>query len=149
MQVTESLYNEPMQAVVATDHPLAAKARVGWADLAQLPCVLPPPWASLRVKLEQQFYRDGLQPPADVIESASFLAQVTFIRGRNAVGFMAASVARHFESEGLVRRLRLEVPVELPPVGLIVMRARPLTPVTEQLVKCLRQVAQGAAKRRA
>jgi DNA-binding transcriptional LysR family regulator len=138
----EALYEEPMVAVAHPDHPLAHKRKVTWADLAAGPCVLPPPWASLRVKLEQQFHRAGLQPPQDLIESASFLAQLTFIRGRRAVGFMAGAVARHTEEQGLLRRLRLEVPVELPPVGLIFVRARPLTAVTEQLVQCLRQVAR-------
>ena len=128
-----------MAAVASPGHPLAGRKAVRWKDLAAVPCVLPPPWASLRVKLEQQFYREGVQPPADLVESASFLAQVTFIRQRGAVGFMAASVAEHFARDGFVQRLALPVEVELPPVGLIVVRARPLTPVSEQLVQCLRE----------
>lgn len=140
--VTERLYDEPMRAVVRPGHPLAGRRSVRWRDLAALPCVLPPPWASLRVKLEQQFHREGIEPPTDLVESASFLAQVSFVRRRGAVAFMAGSVARHFEEDGLVQQLKLPVPVDLPPVGLIFVRARPLTPVTEQLVQCLRAVAR-------
>lgn len=143
--VTEALHDEHMVAVAAPDHPLARKRKLAWADLASAPCVLPPPWASLRVKLEHQFYRSGLHPPVDIVETASFLAQVTFVRQRPSVAFMAQGVATHFESMGLVRRLRLEVDVELPPVGLITVRARPLTTVTQQLVACLRQAAAGGA----
>lgn len=139
--VTEPLYNEPMVAVVAPEHPLAGKAKVGWRDLAQLPCVLPPPWASLRVKLEQQFHKHGLQPPTDLVETASFLAQIAFVQRRGAAGFMAQSVARYFESTGSVRVLKLAVPVELPAIGLITMRGRPLTTTTAQLMACLRQAA--------
>jgi DNA-binding transcriptional LysR family regulator len=149
--VTEPLYNEPMVAVVAPEHALAGKRRVVWADLAGSACVLPPPWASLRVKLEQQFYRHGLQPPADVIETASFLALLTFLRRRGAVGVMARSVGAHFEREGAVRVLKLEIPVELPPVGLITLRGRALTTTTTQLMECLRQSARelvAAATRR-
>jgi DNA-binding transcriptional LysR family regulator len=140
--VTEALFNEPMVAVVKPGHALVGKTRPGWADLAALPCVMPPPWASLRVKLEQQFFRHGLQPPTDLIETSSFLAQATFVGQRGAAGFMARSVARHFEREGMVKVLPLKVPVELPAIGLITLRGRTTTATTSQLMDCLRQAAK-------
>ncbi|HEY0822465.1 MAG TPA: LysR substrate-binding domain-containing protein, partial [Ramlibacter sp.] len=143
--VTEPLFNEPMVAVVATGHPLAEQPRAGWQDLARLPCVLPPPWASLRVKLEQQFHKHGLQPPTDLVETASFLALLTVLQRRAAVGFMARSVAGHFEAAGSVHVLKLPVPVELPAIGLITLRGRPLTTTTAQLMECLRLAAAGPA----
>ncbi len=138
--VTEKLFNETMVAVVRARHALAGKARPAWADLAAMPCVLPPPWASLRVKLEQQFFKHKLQPPADIIETASFLAINTFVQQRGAVAFVARSVGEHFEREGLFKVLKLPVPVDLPPVGLITVRGRPPTRITEQLMECLRKV---------
>ncbi|MCU4295735.1 LysR family transcriptional regulator, partial [Brevibacterium permense] len=97
------------------------------------------PWASLRVKLEQQFFAHGLHPPADIVESASFLSQITFVQQRGAVAFMARAVARHCAEQGMVAVLKLPVPVELPPVGIIRMRGREWTAVTEGLVECLRE----------
>jgi DNA-binding transcriptional LysR family regulator len=137
--LTEPLYEEPMVAVVATDHALARKAKPNWADLAAIPCVLPPPWASLRVKIEQQFFKYGLAPPQDVIETASFLALTIFLQQRGAAGFLAQSVAKHFESQGILKVLRLKVTIELPPVGLITLRGRRLTTTTQQFIDCLRQ----------
>ncbi len=139
---TEALYEDPMVAVAHPAHALARRRAVRWADVASQPCVLPPPWASLRVKLEQQFFAHGLLPPADIIESASFLAQVTFLQQRGAVAFMARTVARHFAQQGMVSVLRLPVAVDLPPVGLITLRGQRLTPVTEHLAECLREVAR-------
>lgn len=138
---TESLYDDPMVAVVHPGHVLASRRKVQWADIATQPCVLPPPWASLRVKLEQQFFAHGLQPPADIVESASFLSQITFLQQRGAVAFMARTVARHFAGQGMVAVLKLPVAVELPPVGLITLRGQRMTPVTALLVGCLREVA--------
>lgn len=138
---TQALFNEPMVAVVAPGHPLSSKARPAWADLARLPCVLPPPWASLRVKLEQLFYRHGLEVPTDVIETASFLGIATFVRQRQAVAFVAQSVGRECERAGLMQVLAMDVPVELPPVGLITLRGRPPTRITERLMAQLREVA--------
>jgi len=145
--VTEALYNEPMAVVVAPGHVLSSlKRKPTWSDLAQTPCVMPPPWASLRVKLEQMFFRHGLQPPADLIETSSFLALSTFLRERGAAGFMARSVAAQYAREGLVTVLNLQVPIELPPVGIMTMRGRQLTPVSQQLIECLRKAVPRSAK---
>jgi len=137
--VTEALYEEPMVVVVAAGHALAGKAKPSWADLAAIPCVLPPPWASLRVKIEQQFFKHGLEPPQDVVETASFLGLTVFLQQRGAAGFLAQSVAKHFESQGILKVLRLKVAIELPPVGLITLRGRQLTTTTQQLIACFRQ----------
>ncbi|HSW06711.1 LysR family transcriptional regulator [Aquabacterium sp.] len=136
---TEALYDEPMAIISRPDHALTRKRKPGWGDLATLPWVLPPPWASSRIKLNQMFYKHGLNPPVDIIESASFLATLSFVRQRPAIGFVARSVARHFEREGLVKVLAIAVPIELPPVGIITMRGRLRTPASAQLIECLRQ----------
>ncbi|WP_374663865.1 LysR substrate-binding domain-containing protein [Ramlibacter sp.] len=138
---TEALRQEPMVVVARPGHALAAKRRVRWVDLAAQPFVMPPPWASSRVKIVQCFYAAGLQPPTDIVESASFLAQVTFLHQRGACALMARSVARHFEGLGLVRVLRIAVQLDLPPVGMMWLRARPPTRATAVLMEDLRAVA--------
>ncbi len=139
---TEALYEESMVIVARPDSPLSQKARPSWSELAKEAWIVPPPWASSRVKLNQMFYKHGLQPPVDVVESTSFLATLTFVRKSSRLGFVARAVAQHLEDEGLVRALPVDVPIELPPVGLISLAGRICTPSTEQLVDCLRQVAK-------
>lgn len=141
---TEALYEDPMAAVVHPGHPLTRKRQVRWADIAVQPCVMPPPWASLRVKLEQQFYAHDLHPPEDIIESASFLSQLTFMHQRGAVAFMARTVARYHEQQGMLAVLTLPVQVVLPPVGLITLRGQRMTPATGLLVESLREVGKKA-----
>jgi DNA-binding transcriptional LysR family regulator len=128
-----------MCVVTSTDHPIALKAGVDWSDLASLPWVVPPPWASSRIKLNQMFYKHGLNPPVDLIESASFLTILTFVRQRPAIGYLARGVARHFEAQGFLKILDLDIPIELPPVGIITMRGRIRTPTCARLIECLRQ----------
>jgi len=142
--VTEPLHEEAMALVARPDHPLAQKARPSWGDLAEAPWVVPPPWASSRVKLDQCFFKHGLHPPADIVETASFLATLTFVRERPAIGFLARGVARHFEREGMVKVLPMRLQIELPPVGIITMRGRMRTPSSERLMECLRLAAKRA-----
>lgn len=140
---TEALYDEPMVVVLPPGHALLRVRKPAWAALAELPWVVPPPWASLRTKLDQTFYRHGLHPPTDVVETASFLGQVTFLRSRGAAALMARSVARSVEADGLgVVLKKLPVPIELPPVGVITLRGRRMTPGAAQLVEALRQAAR-------
>jgi len=141
---TEALYEEPMCIAVTPGHPLALRPKVTWGDLAREPWVFPPPWASSRVKLNQIFYKHRLDPPVDLIETASFLMTLTFMKQRSALGFLARTVARHYEQEGLLKTLPIKVPIELPPVGIITIRGRKRTPASEQLIECLRQVSRMA-----
>jgi DNA-binding transcriptional LysR family regulator len=143
---TEALYAEPMVAVAAPGHPLARRRKLDWAQIAAMPFVMPPPWASLRVKLEQQFHRYGVQPPEDVIESWSYQAVAVFVRRRGAVGFMAQSAAREFEQAGTLSVLRLAVELELPSVGIITLREVAPTAVATQLMHSLRQAAASRSR---
>jgi DNA-binding transcriptional LysR family regulator len=145
---TEALYAEPMCIVVRPDHPLVHETRIEWSKLAAVAWVVPPPWASSRIKLEQMFYKHGLAPPVDIVETASFLATLTFVRERPAVGFLARGVARHFEREGLLTILKLQVPIDLPQVGMITLRGRNRTPATEHLMACLRSTASESRARK-
>ena len=52
-----------------------------------MPFVLPSPRASLRVKIEQTFFRHGLNPRVNIIETSSFLTLSTFEQECNAAGF--------------------------------------------------------------
>lgn len=146
--VTEPLYDEPMDWVAAPGHALAGRRRPAWADIAAGPCVLPPPHASLRVQLDQQFHRHGLHPPADVIESTSFLAQLTALHERGAVGVLAREPALHAQGLGLLRRLALPLTLVLPPVGLVTQRGRRPAPAAAQLLDDLRASVGRASARK-
>jgi len=139
---TEALYEEPMCIAAPAGHPLTRRTKLSWSDLATEPWVFPPPWASSRVKLNQMFYKHRLSPPADLIETASFLMTLTFMQQRSALGFLARTVAQHYERQGLLKTLPIKVPIELPAVGIITIRGRKPAPASEQLIECLRQVAK-------
>lgn len=144
--VTEALYDEPMVAIVAAGHPLSRKKRVDWGDLSRHPLVLPPPWASLRVKIEQAFVRHGQDLPADLIESSSYFAVTTFVAQRQAVGFVARSVGQQMQAEGRFHVLPMAVEVELPPIGLMTLRDRRPAPGATALIACLHDAARDIAR---
>ena len=143
--VTEALYEESMVIVARPNHPLASKKSVQWKDLINQRFVVPPSWASLRVKLEQQFFKNNLHPPVDIVETASFLGQLTFITDQNALALMARSVAEHFAKSGLVHALKLDVPIDVPPVGFITVQGRKPTPITQRICEIMRNAIASQA----
>lgn len=145
---TEALYQEPMCLVVSPDHPLARQRHITWTQLTQQAWVVPPLWASSRTKLEQLFHKHGLNPPSDLIETASFLAIACAIRDQQAVGFVARSVGLHFQKQGSFSVLPVSLPLDLPAVGMITLRGQKPTLTTQTLMACLRDVASTKTKRR-
>ena len=67
---------------------------------------------------------------------------------RDAAAFMSRAVALHFQKQGVLDLLAIEVPIELPPVGLISLRGRRCTPSTERLIDCLRRTAAKLRQRK-
>ncbi|MEY4122152.1 MAG: hypothetical protein RLZZ457_990 [Pseudomonadota bacterium] len=139
---TQALYQEPMCLVAHPQHPMAQHPKITWAQLAQQAWVVPPPWASSRIKLEQLFHKHGLNPPSDLIESASFLAILCAIQEHQAVGFVARSVGLHFQKEQLLKVLPVTLAMDLPPVGIITLRGQKTSLTTQTLMACLRSVAK-------
>ncbi|QET04228.1 MULTISPECIES: LysR substrate-binding domain-containing protein [Cupriavidus] len=144
--ITEALYEEPMVAIVAAGHPLSRKARPDWGDLSRHPLVLPPPWASLRVKIEQAFVRHGQDLPADLTETSSYFAVTAFVSQRQAVGFVARSVGQQMQAEGRFHVLPMPVELALPPIGLMMLRDRRPAPGATALMACLREEAREIAR---
>lgn len=136
------LYEEPMRIVAPSSHPIHQLAEPQWQDLRTLPWVVPPQWASSRIKLNQMFYKHGLVPPVDVVESASFVVTLSLMLQRQSIGFVANSVAKHFEEQGLIRIVPIVVPIELPPVGIMTMQNRVSTSSTKALVECLKAISE-------
>ena len=138
---TEVLYNDGMCLVVHKQHALSKKRKVPWTALTEWPWVVPPPWASSRTKLIQMFHQHGLNPPNNLVETASFLAILNAVTEQEAVGFVARKVGLHFEKKGLLKILPIELTIDLPPVGLITLRGQAPSATTQALMNCLRHVA--------
>lgn len=143
---TEALYNESMCLVVHKAHLLSKKRKVTWSDLTQTAWVVPPAWASSRTKLIQAFHQHGLNPPEDLVETASFLAIFNAVMDQEAVGFVAQAVGKHFEQKGFFKILPIVLAMDLPPVGLITLQGQNVNHSTEKFMQCLRWVAQSDRK---
>lgn len=62
---------QPLKAIMASSHPLASKARLGWSDLLSSPVVLPTTTNGIRFILDDAMLRKGVELEK-IIESDNF-----------------------------------------------------------------------------
>lgn len=133
--------DEPQFLIAGTDHPLARRRRLAWRDLKGFPWVLPPVGSLKREPLEATFERYGIPLPSDVIETASVHMIHSYVQMTHAVAVLAGSVARHYQSLGLIAILPLELPKLVRPFGMLWNRERPLSPATRLMMDCVQEAS--------
>ncbi len=136
------LFEERTTVVAGRAHALARRRKLEWADLGNHPWVLPPAGSLLRDPLEDAFERNGVPIPNNSIESLSVHVIVMTLQISNALACLSREVARHYEEQGLIAILPLELPTLVRPVGMTWSRARPPSPSTALLMQCLEETVR-------
>lgn len=104
----EHLYTESMRLVAGAGHPCAAARELSLADLMDWPWIIPTLDSPLRGSVDDLFARAGLPPPADVVESLTFLANVSLLADQRRVSIMSLGVAQPFVRAGMLVELPLD-----------------------------------------
>lgn len=73
------LYEAHLSVVASSNHPLAGRRQLAFADLAQWPWILPDLQSTTRMALMEAFLRHGLTPPVPTVESPSFLYSLSVV----------------------------------------------------------------------
>ncbi|MGH3525059.1 MAG: LysR substrate-binding domain-containing protein [Mycobacterium sp.] len=121
----EALYDEPVCAVVRTNHPLLTRDHVTWSDVAAYPWIVPLPGTPLRVRVDAEFAAAGLPSPVDPIESVSLLMNEKLLQVTDMVSVVSRQLAIHYAGSGSLAILPLEMRHALGPVGLLWVDASP------------------------
>ena len=91
----------PLQLVVPTDHPLAARASVALAELAGMGFVDGPPGYGNRIVVDNAFAAAGVERTV-ALEVADVGTAATYIRNRLGIGFLSWSLFDGIDDSGLV-----------------------------------------------
>ncbi|WP_373376299.1 LysR substrate-binding domain-containing protein [Cupriavidus nantongensis] len=137
------LYEEVLRVAVHPEHPLAARAKVGWPDLAPYPWVVPPRTARLRQSLDASLRRMKVEVPANHVESVSAGLVLGLLEAMQAVATMTGRLARTYEDRGLAHVLPLEIPGVLLPVSTFTLAGKAPSPAVELFQHCAEQAAAG------
>jgi DNA-binding transcriptional LysR family regulator len=135
----EVLYHEPVSVVVRAGHPLTEVKKLSFSDLADYPWILPPLETSLRRQIDKAFRDESIEPPSDVIESVSILANQSLLRSTDMVAAMPSQVAS--VQQGLTT-LPISFESESGKVGATMREESELSPAAEFFMEILREVAE-------
>lgn len=131
---SELLYEDPIVLVARRNHPLGGVKDLRWDMLNGYPMVLPPAWALTRGPIDDLLIRNEVSVPRRHVESISALTNVGVLQLTDSIGFLARSVAQHFEALGLLAEMPLELPNLKMRVGLVWRKERHQT-TSHQLIR--------------
>ena len=139
----EYLMDDFAQIVTRHDHPLAGQKDVRLADLLANDWILPGPATTLRRQVDKAFRDEGLGPPAQVVESVSFLTTRGLLLQTDYLAVWPTQVARLEGKTGGIATLPIPLPTTRRPIGITTRAHDLMSPAATMLVHCLREVAEG------
>lgn len=138
---SESLYDEPVSLVVRQKHPLLRKRHVSVPDLATVKWILPPEMAPLRQQLEQVLAAQGLPRPVPRVETTSQMLVEILLNQTDGVAAMPRCIARLYQSRGQLAILNLVLPINMPPVGMLLHAQQMPSPAVTSVISLIRRTA--------
>ena len=137
------LFQEHIQLVTGSNHPLAGRPVKRLADMQSYGWILPPAETSLRRQLDQYFLQQDQFVPATVVESVSYLTNRALLQGGSLIGLMPSHVVEQDIENGTLTALDLRLPFGAGPVGVSYRGADRLSPAGQMFLDALATFAKG------
>jgi DNA-binding transcriptional LysR family regulator len=87
------------------------------------------------------FSEEGLDAPADLIETAALLFVTKMIGEGDAIGLLAGDVGHYYAKHGIVAVLPIELPCRMDAFGIITRTDRPLSPAARVMLAAIKGAA--------
>ena len=140
--VQESLFVEQIRIAARHDHPLTRESQVSLEELAEWDWILPPPDTTLRRQIDKEFFDRGLAPPANPVESVSFLTNRNLLASTDMLGAFPFHVIESETRHGLLAVVPCPLNLTSIPVGVSYRRHGGLSPAASGFLDMLRQNAE-------
>ncbi|MGW5383187.1 LysR substrate-binding domain-containing protein [Nocardia sp. NPDC003963] len=137
--IRENLYEESVELVIGSRHPLAGVSAVTLGELADYPWILPGVETVLRRELEEFFARNGVALPANRVEATSFLTVRQLLLETDMIAVLPGLIAR---DDARLTTLPLPLDPIGHSVGITRSAGRTLSPSADALVAGLNEIAQ-------
>jgi DNA-binding transcriptional LysR family regulator len=127
------LYHERYQLLTSADAPLGNRARVTWAEVAQVPlCLLTPDMQNRRIIDRLLKAAGGESRPT--LESDSMILLFSHVRTGRWASVMPAKLAETLGLTATLRAIPITEPEAVQTIGLVVPAREPMMPITAALV---------------
>lgn len=138
----DRFFDEKLCVVAAKDHPLAARAGLGWGELLEADWVLPPADCIFHEHMLLTLDKAGLAMPRARVEAYSIHHQHAMVAYGGMLGFGLRSGLEFAPAKVLLTRLAFDFPAPMQPVGAASLAAHETSPLARQLINHIRHLAQ-------
>ena len=144
---TRALADEPLTVVARAGHPLGRKRSVWLAATNSLTWIVPPAGSPLRRDFDAIHAAAGARPPTDLIETVSIVATLALLQSSDALSLLPEGLARHYETPGLLARLKVPLPGAGTRYEVMTRASRALAPAAQAFVEALMRLARAQGAR--
>jgi DNA-binding transcriptional LysR family regulator len=137
----EPITDEPHSLVVRAGHPLAGRTDLALDELVQQGWILPPTGSILRDRLTAMFLSQGLEPPAETVETLALPVIANLLVGSNMVVALPQELVMPYLQTGLLTVLPFDLGLRMDLYGIITRRQHQLSPGADAMLATLREVA--------
>ena len=136
----DHLLNDFAQIVARRDHPLASKANLRLADLRNCAWILPSPTTTLRRQIDKAFRDENLEPPAQSVETVSFLTSRRLLQLTDFLAVWPSQLVRQELSARTIVVFDVPLPTTIRPIGISTRSDDLILPAASLLIDCLHEV---------
>ena len=137
----EPLTDEPHSLIARAGHPLAAAADLTLQTLARQSWILPPGGSILRDRLTALFLSQGLDLPAETVETLALPVVTALLLGSDMVVALPQELVQHELDGGRLMTLPYELGLRMDVYGIVTRKNHQLSPGAEAMLTSLRAVA--------
>lgn len=137
----EPVTDEPHRLIVRAGHPLAGRTDLSLDELAQQSWILPPGGSILRDRLTALFLSQGLEPPAETVETTALPVIAKLLTGGDMIVALPEELVGPYLDTGLLAVLPFELGLRMDLYGIITRKHHQLSPGAEAMLATLRETA--------
>src|SRR5262245_38452278 len=137
----EILFQEPLCVATGRQNQWAGRDSVQLADLINERWVLPHPESVIGTLVADAFHAAGLEVPGSAVVCNSLQLVNALLASDRFIALVPGSLL-HFSADRLaITELPVKFPVQPPPVGIVILKNRTISPVAQLFIETARQVA--------
>jgi DNA-binding transcriptional LysR family regulator len=139
----EPLFEDELAVLAGKQNPLARRKRLALKDLMNERWLLGPPEASfLRPFIDEAFRHEGLSPPRATVVSTSHALRVNLLAAGPFLTILPRAILYYPQPHPTFIALPVRMPTTRRPVGLVWLRHRSMSPITNLFCKLAREAAE-------
>jgi DNA-binding transcriptional LysR family regulator len=139
----EPISDEVHRLIVRPGHPLCERTGLKLADLVEQSWIVPPAGSILRDRLTALFLSEGLDPPAETVETLAVPLIVSLITDTDMIVALPEALVQAYLDAGQLTVLPFDPGLRMDAYGIITRQGHVLAPSAQAMLEALREtVAQ-------